>query len=270
MRNTNKAFLCEHPEYLSLLDALNALEEFFDDFGFLVMGRDMILCKQYAFSLQIIFNSAQATLGSIIECCKCYCLADAYTLLRKYRDDLFFCLYLVVYNASSKSEATETTKEVENSIERWCKNNLSNLKISKVLSTISSTDGLQEAIKKYSLRESFSKIGRKLNDYVHGNGYTYYNTNVCLLSGKSIEKQLEELTCTARYTTATFLFLLALCSPQYIMATDYIDYLEMGQVPPDDSQYWVAPFIVEFLKNNIALIDQNCYQYLKENIYMAL
>ena len=50
------------------------------------------------------------------------------------------------------------------------------------------------------------------------------------------------------------------------MSTDYIDYLEVGQTPPEGSQYWVAPFVVNFLKNNVEMIDKNCYEYLKDNI----
>ena len=31
----------------------------------------------------------------------------------------------------------------------------------------------------------------------------------------------------------------------YMMASDYIDYLDMGETPPENSQYWVAPFVQE-------------------------
>ena len=54
------------------------------------------------------------------------------------------------------------------------------------------------------------------------------------------------------------------------MSTDYVDYLEIGQTPPDGSQHWVAPFVAEFFKDNIKIIDKNCYEYLKENICMDL
>jgi len=66
----------------------------------------------------------------------------------------------------------------------------------------------------------------------------------------------------------TFLFLLILCSPLSIMSTDYIDYLECGQTPPNDSQYWVAPFIEQFISEHSNLIDENCYKYLIENTSM--
>lgn len=71
-----------------------------------------------------------------------------------------------------------------------------------------------------------------------------------------------------KYITVTFLFLLILCSPLSIMSTDYIDFLDFRENPPEDSQYWVAPFIEEFISKNINLIDENCHRYLKENTDM--
>ena len=38
--------------------------------------------------------------------------------------------------------------------------------------------------------------------------------------------------------------------------------------PPEGSQYWVAPFITEFFRNNIELIDESCLEYLKDNTTM--
>lgn len=270
MRKTNKSILHECKSTLNLIVKFKKLESFLYDFNFLILGRDNIVCKNYVFSLQTILNSSQATLGNIIECCKCFCLADAYTLLRKYRDDLFFCLYLVNYDVNIKSGITQSTNKMETNIEQWCENDLSNLNISEVLATIASSDNLKGAVRKYGLQKSFEKIGKVLNNYTHGNGYSFYNSSAGSLDENDIEKQINEVISTARYITATFLFLLVLCSPQYIMSTDYIDYLEFGQTPPDGSQYWVAPFIVEFLKSNIEMIDKNCYEYLKENTCMTL
>lgn len=270
MRNTNNTTLNKSNDVLELIEQINSLETLLSDFSFLIFGRDNIICKNYVFSLQTILNSSQATLGNIIECCKCFCLADAYTLLRKYRDDLFFCLYLVTYDVNIKLQINRNTNKMEANIEQWCKNNLSNLNISEVLLTIGTSVNLKEAVCKYDLQASFDKIGKHLNNYTHGNGHSFYNTKAWLLNESDIEKQINDIVCTAKYITITFLFLLVLCAPQYIMSTDYIDYLDFGQTPPDGSQYWVAPFIVNFFKNNIDMIDENCYEYLKENTCMAL
>lgn len=106
MRDVNKCVIQESQTASFLLEQIKVIESFLGDFSYLVLGRDNIICRNYAFSLQRILNSSQATLGNIIECCKCFCLADAYTLLRKYRDDLFFCLYLVTYDASNNTFMT--------------------------------------------------------------------------------------------------------------------------------------------------------------------
>lgn len=268
MRKDNKAILCEYKNSSYLIEQISVVESFLNDFSFLIMGRDNIVCKNYIFSLQRILNSSQATLGNIIQCCKCFCIADAYTLLRKYRDDLFFCLYLVLYDVNIKSGTTKYTNRMETNIEQWCKNSLNNLHISEVLATIGSSDCLKETVRKYGLQKSFNQIGAHLNNYTHGNGYLFYNSNACLLDEKDLENQLFNVVSTAQYITTTFLLLLVLCSPQYIMSTDYIDHLEFGQTPPDGSQYWVAPFVVEFFKNNVEMIDKNCYEYLKETTCM--
>ena len=270
MRNENKAIVLKCKNTSHLIEQLNVIESFLDDFSFLIFGRDHIVCKKYIFSLQRIINSSQATLGSIIECCNCFCLADAYTLLRKYRDDLFFCLYLVTYDVNVKIGMAQNKNKMETNIEQWCKNSLSNLNISEVLATSGTSDNLKDAVRKYGLQKSFDQIGKLLNNYTHGNGYLFYNSNAWSLDENDIEKQINDIVSTARYITTTFLFLLILCSPQYIMSTDYIDYLEVGQTPPDGSQYWVAPFVVNFLKNNVEMIDKNCYEYLKDNTCMEL
>ena len=269
-RSANKSILSECENTLNLIEELKELVSFLDNFNYLVFGRDNIICKNYIFSLQRILNSTQATLGNVVECCKCFCLADVYILLRKYRDDLFFCLYLVTYDAIIKSRTTKNTVRMETNIEQWCKNNLSNLNISEVLATIGSSDNLKDVVRKYGLQKSFEEVGKILNNYTHGNGYSFYNNSACSLDENDIERQISDVVYTARYITTTFLFLLVLCSPQYIMSTDYIDHLEFRQTPPDGSQYWVAPFIVEFLKSNIEMIDKNCYEYLKNNTCMAL
>lgn len=72
----------------------------------------------------------------------------------------------------------------------------------------------------------------------------------------------------ARYFTIVFLLLLILCSPWLVMAEDYIDYLDVGVTPPEDSQYWVANFVEKFVKENISLIDKNCLDYLRKNTIM--
>ena len=47
-------------------------------------------------------------------------------------------------------------------------------------------------------------------------------------------------------------------NPVYLMASDYIDYMEMGKIPPVGSDSWISPY------------GQDAYdKYIKPNIKLA-
>lgn len=130
---------------------------------------------------------------------------------------------------------------------------------------------LKDIVIKYHLKGSFKTIGDTLNNYVHSNGCAYYNRKYSdyLFDGSLID-ELKVLVNKARYMTVVFVVLLFLCSPISVMGEDYINYLDFNETPPENSQYWVAPFIEQFVKQNISLIDPNCLEYLRENTEMQI
>lgn len=97
----------------------------------------------------------------------------------------------------------------------------------------------------------------------------YRRYNDYFLSG-SLIIELKELVMKARYMTMVFIVLLFLCSPVSVMGEDYINYFDCDETPPENSQYWVAPFVEHFVKDNISLIDSNCLEYLRENTVMQI
>lgn len=264
IRELNQFVISQNPQYQQYIVELHAVEKLVSDLGFLTFGRDYIVCGNRVISLQSIIVSAELTAGTIINCCECACIADAHTLLRKYRDDLFFYLYLVLFSEAEKSGDSKSSASMEQNIINWMDGNLSNLRIQEILKAIGTSKQLQEAVKKYSLHKSFNQIGNRLNNFVHGNGQMYYNRNINAYRPGELERDFQSLINDAKYITVTFLFLLILCSPVFVMAFDYIDALDCGCTPPQDSMYWVAPFVEKFMKENISLIDSNCYQYLKD------
>ena len=270
IRQANARFVKQHPECQQVISTLREIEEFLERFGFLTFGRDFVFGasgqKTMFFSVNNVMTSIELTMGSVIACCESACIADANTLLRKYRDDLFFYLYISVYNSHYKY--SEKGKPVADQIMRWLNNDLSDFRISEVLKAIGTVSQLREAVLKYNLKESFQKIGDALNNYVHSNGYAYYNRNVNAYRESELATELRKLGDKARYISVVFLFLLIFCSPLSVMSEDYIDYLDFNERPPDGSQYWVAPFVEQFVKENISLIDANCLDYLRENTLM--
>ena len=129
----------DSPQYQKNLIELVEVRKFIADMEYLSLGRDYVMCHDKVFSLQIVMTSAELTLGNIYNCCEYACFSDANTLVRKYRDDLFFYLYLTVYHARKMlEEQDKTLDQMERNIEAWLGNNLSSLHIGDVLKAIAS------------------------------------------------------------------------------------------------------------------------------------
>lgn len=120
---------------------------------------------------------------------------------------------------------------------------MNNLYISKILKTIGESSKLKEAMFKFNMQENLDKMGIRLNNYTHGNGFRYYNCNISAYDYDRVLSGLSNIISDLKYITISVLFLIILCFPAYIMSTDYIDYMEFNEIPPHESQYWVAPFI---------------------------
>lgn len=270
IRQANAKFVEQNSECQQVINKLREIEKFLERFGFLTFGRDFVFGasgqKTIFFPMNKVMTSLELTMGSVIACCEAACVADANTLLRKYRDDLFFYLYISVYNSLDKH--SEKAKFMATKITKWLNNDLADFQISQVLKAIATTPQLIDAVLKYNLKESFQKIGGTLNNYVHSNGYAYYNRNSNTYRDGELASELGELLYKARYMTVIFLLLLIISSPWSVMSEDYIDYLDVNEIPPKNSQYWVAPFVDHFIKENISLIDANCLDYLRENTMM--
>lgn len=269
VRCMNHRIIAEDAECLQAISELRSIESFLNEFGFLSCGRDFTFCGGYSISLQMVLTSCELTAGSIVSCCEDGCMADAYSLLRKYRDDLFFYLYLAIFDANNKlDDVSSAIDKMGSNIERWVNNTLCDLPIGTVLKEIGQAPQVKEAVQKYDLKSYFCTIGDRLNNYVHSNGVLFYNRNVNAYQGNCLPVQMRGLLKDMRFITTAFLFLLTLCSPLSIMSTDYMDFLECNMTPPEGSQYWVAPFVTDFFKDNLDQIDKSCMQYLQDNTLM--
>lgn len=269
LRQHNRKEIAKNAECQTIISEMRNVEKFISEFGFLSLGRDFIMCKNRAFSIQMVSTACELTLGNVISCCEAGCIADAYSLLRKYRDDLFFYLYIEVFHTSNMlGDEVDYLDEMEKNIDLWTKGKLSNLHESKVLTRIGKIPRLKEAVDRYQLKGFLDEIGNRLNDYVHSNGIQLYNRAVTGYIISEIQRELRGVLTDMRRITITMLFLLTLCSPLSIMSTDYTDYLDNGETPPEGSQCWVAPFVSDFFRDNLVLIDKNCFEYLKDNTSM--
>ena len=269
----DRKYVSTNQEFLDLDEKLIEIRDFLNEFGYLTSNRDILIIRRIGpVCSNIILTSATKTLESIRYCCINANIADAYTLLRKYRDDLFYYLYLLAVADNSdftRFVELEHLNEAEKNIWNWFNNQQKNLHISSVLKYLATNKEIKKAIERFKLRDWFDRIGIKLNDFVHANGRVFYNKSYNrMVNEQNVKLLCEEFAQITVSITVVFIFLIVIINPFLVMANDYLDYLEFNEIPPEGSQHWVAPFISDFLIKYISVLDENCINYLRERTYM--
>lgn len=267
----NRYFVLNNKDFNSLIEEIKYTKEFIDNLDELNYSKILHINFKNPFFTSIILNSARLTLYSIQLCCENCNLADTQTLIRKYRDDLFFYLYILYVDADTNLFSDEEKTKHQKNIDKWQKNELSDLNITEILKYIGESDAAKEAVKKYKLEKSFKKISKDLNDFVHSNGRSFYNRDYqYYVNTKSIQENVNKIKYEINYITSVFLFLLILIREDYIASTDYIDYLDCGLEPTEEMKYWVAAFIKKYIDEKMILVNSEWKEYLKNRISMEI
>lgn len=263
----NRSVIKENSSFQELNTLLEETRNFMYEMSFLVYGRDnIVLHKVGVISGNQILDSVSRTAESIRYCCLNANFADAYSLLRKYRDDSFYYIYMLAVGDKTDFMKYVELKDLgkdERNICDWIRNQQNDVYIGTIFKAIASSSA-GEAIKKYKLKDAFDKLALKLNNFVHSNGQLYYNFSYQRMDTHSnISKYCKEFGETITYITMSFLMVLVLIRPGLIMSEDYIDYLDCGDTPPDGSQYWVASFVSEYVSRHKGILDEKFDEYLR-------
>jgi len=248
----------------------------------------------------LIDNSVQ-TLKSIKLCCSIGSFADANTLIRKLRDDLILYIFILdiinnrkpfneddLNNFNPKEKDFDAAKfssaflnlrfnnilsKSEQAIDSWFSNTVNDLhyQIKKKLSFENYMKHLQqnpniiEILANYNLHDYWEKLRIKLNDYVHNNGSQFAKQNFLTASDKKVETHLKNINIRISYISSFFLVLLLMVDAKLIASTDLIDHLDCDLEPPEDCQYFIANFILEFIDIKVSKLHPELKQYLKDN-----
>lgn len=245
--------------------------------------------------------SVMNTLVSIDFCADRAYFSDAFTLARKYRDDLMQYVYLLnvvsrirglsdeelnKYDITDEQSlmkmieteiallvSGETKNKEQKAVEAWfykeletdthSKDRKDYFDTSKYKSHLeNSNDKLKHVMSSY-FENIWRTVDRKLNNYVHGNSVNYISVNyVRNIESSTIHNELIEV---MKNITSIFLSALAMVDATQMRSTDYLDALELGEKPIEGSQYWVAPCIAEYMEKNFPEIDKGLLQYIEEN-----
>lgn len=249
--------------------------------------------------VSVILKSLKMTVLDCAICIQNESFADAFTLLRKYRDDVCYGLYLIAVGDkqgqilkgdvdSSEEELIaaydayqrEAPDEHERNGLDWAKNkqgqdtsknNQGQGKSKKVLSSrvlqyVMQTKQMKAFDARFKLQGKMNYQNETLNNYVHSNGWKFLNCRyVYLKQGKEQCKEFQN--CLVLFTLVLLVGLTFL-EPTMIMSSDWFDYKECEMEPPPDSEHWVNPQVTSFLANHGSTIDDHLLDYLRSESIM--
>lgn len=247
-------------------------------------------------------TASENTIKSIDFCCQRGYFADAFTLTRKYRDDIiqyvfvaqivenmqklddeeFKKLYgsdLTVENlvqaieSEMKILAAGTRKSAADlAVELWVYDALEDEKYfkerkqyfdtSKYVAQLVKDEDIKQLMEIY-LKDIWKETDRTLNNYVHGNGRKYILDNYP--SYGDYQKRKQKLIETVHNITSIFISILSIALPNKIQSSDYRDDMELDITPREGCQYWVMPMIVEFMDMHFPKIHPDLLQFLEDN-----
>ncbi|HSW66742.1 MAG TPA: hypothetical protein VLI54_06415 [Bacillota bacterium] len=168
-------------------------------------------------------------------------IGDAYALLRKYYDSTIINIYTnLVIEDNFNNEEPHTFKNP--TVDGWM-NGGEQLPEYRVMSQyVKSSPKLKSVTDLLAKDNRYRGVRDRCNDHTHYNFYRHVLLNDGQIHQERIVSLDNFLYDLDQIFTQHFVYLFYL-NGHYMTASDYVDHMEVGMTPPDDSQYWVAPYI---------------------------
>ncbi len=291
----------ETEEFKAFAKEIDYLIEFFKRFSELIFYSGRIISfftdKNVFYLNTYLIESSAQTLRSIKHCCSIGSFSDANTLIRKLRDDLIqYVYFLSIINARKpfidddlnnlkidKPEQNANSffdirinsvlTDNEKALSAWFSNTVSDLKrpikrkleFENYMKTLKQNPNIAQVIDEYNLQNYWEVLRRRLNDYVHNNGEKFAAQNSIRKDNKNLEIHLKNVNIRTSYISSFFIIVLLMVDSTLISSTDYIDHLDCNLEPPEDSQYFIAGFVQDFIDIKVNKLHPELKQYLKNN-----
>lgn len=215
---------------------------------------------------KVACGSLAGTLDSVKSVLREGRINDAYALVRKYHDGIIVVLYINVYIAENYS----LDNFVVEKIQQWVKNKHQLPPVDKMLKTIRNHKPLNELEKLFDFDGLYHRIRRLSNGNTHYNKLYYLWLNNNMIYNPKRIKELDNLyTCILHLFIFHFAYMYSL-NPQYMMASDYVDALDLDLEPEEGSQYWVESFVTNVFEKYIVATRPDIADYMRSHTEMKL
>lgn len=218
---------------------IESMREFYDDltmgcFTFIPTGTSAVL--NYA---SYVYSAIEGTLDSMDTLLKKGRINDAYVLVRKMFDDILVEIYIDVVR---KEKYDWMEKRIVEDAESWLKGRIRIPKIKLLLKFLQDTNCTKD-IYPYFGWETYLKNNRELlDDSVHSNRYSRLLLNCSDVAIPDREKHLQNIDIVLKQIFTIHISFIFHLNPEYLMSSDYMDYINTGETPPKGCENWIAPY----------------------------
>lgn len=189
-----------------------------------------------------VFSSLGRTIDSMHMLLECAHINDAFALLRKYFDEVMIAVF---YSAVAKDQVEAHKKKLLYTVEKlknWLEGKSQTPKYDNIIKYLERSSSFKELMGKFAFEEDkgFGRIRRYLDDNMHINRYRLLLNNDNEIYNS---RRVKLLTTFRQCVDAIFAFHFAsilYLNGIYMLATDYRDYMDLGEVPHEGSENWPA------------------------------
>jgi len=212
------------------------------------------------------YSSIKGTVDSICEILRKGRINDAYALIRKYFDSTFINVYANLYLQDNFSIDNFIVEKIDN----WRKGNETIPEFRVISRYIKESPKLKPISDLLKRDDRYKKLRDRCNDNTHYNFYHNVLLNDNEIYNPNRIKYLDAISFDMRSLFIQHFAYIFYLNDHYFMSSDYIDYLDVGMKPEEDSQYWVAPFIQEVFDSIIKVHRPDIAKEIKEKTEMKL
>lgn len=252
----------DHP----IFEELTEYYEFYKGISYTIMGFITSGTKSYLNIDSYVYSSVQGTIESIKLLLKNGRINDAYSLLRKYYDSTIINIYSSLYLQDNVGLANFFVTQIDN----WLQGK-EQLPAYRIMSAYVKNSEKLKPINDLLYKDNrYKQLRNRCNDNIH---YNFYH-NV-LLNDNEVHlphrlKTLNQFSVDIRNIFILHCSYLFYLNQHYMSSTDYIDYCDCDLTPPEDSQYWVAPFIQKAFDETIKKYRMDLAQVILDSTCMNL
>lgn len=231
-----------------------------------------IMCWRTQGTMELInidtyaYSSIKGTIESIKDILKKGRINDGFALLRKYYDSTIINVYTNLYLQDHFNIDNFIVAQIDN----WS-NGTEKIPEYRIMSKyIKESKRLMPINNLLQSDDRYKKIRDRCNNHTH---YNFYHN--MLLNDNEIHNpnRVKHLNVFAKDIEAIFIQHLSYIfyiNDHYMSSSDYMDYMEVGMTPIEDSEYWVAAYIQDVFDQIVKIKRPDIAEEIKKSTQMKL